>query len=164
MQIEKTRSNLLLVNLTAIPPQPSSPLAFSSYWRNQLMRMQQTCHAGLKLLLPGTYQGGHLCNCRWKVEKLNCYSLSNSQILILECMYSMLLGSISSQMAIYVKNKRGERGARGKWRYTRKRQKERNCCAHGCACSKTPIASVAFNDILLVYFLQLHEWTVLETS
>lgn len=111
MQIEKTRSNLLLVNLTAIHPQSSSTLAFSSHWRNQLMRMQQTCHAGLKLLRPYMYQGGHLCNYRWKGKKKNNhYSLSGSQILILEHMYSILLGSISSQTTKHVKKIKGEGG------------------------------------------------------
>lgn len=50
------------------------------------------------MLLPGTYQGGHLCNYRWKREKLNHYSLSYSQIPILEHVYSMLLESISKQI------------------------------------------------------------------
>jgi len=43
--------------------------------------MQQTYHPGLKLLLPRTYQGGHLCNYRWKGEKWNHSNLSSSQIL-----------------------------------------------------------------------------------
>lgn len=43
-------------------------------------------------------------------KKNNHYSLSGSQILILEHMYSILLGSISSQTTKHVKKIKGEGG------------------------------------------------------
>lgn len=99
-------------------------------------------------------------------KKNNHYSLSGSQILILEHMYSMLLGSISSQTTKHVKKIKGEGGGQeeDKDRLERGKKKKKELLCFRCACSKNTTASAAFNDILLVYFLQLHEWIVLETS
>lgn len=59
----------------------------------------------------------------------------------------------------------GEReGAKRQTKVGWKESKIEELLCFCCACSKTTIASAAFNYILLVYFLQLCELTVLQTS